>query len=87
MLIGVMADTHDRLPQIHRALEAFQRRGIKTVIHAGDICSPFAAKLLAGFDGSLHIIYGNNDGEHEGLRQVLPQIRHAPMYLELGGRQ
>ena len=85
MLVGVMADTHDRLPQIRRALAEFERRRIGTVIHAGDICSPFAAKLLAGFEGTLHVIYGNNDGEHEGLRQVLPQIADAPLRLELGG--
>jgi putative phosphoesterase len=87
MQIGLISDTHDRLPTIRAALEMFRRRGITTLLHPGDVVAPFAAKLLAAWPGTLHITYGNNDGERKGLKGVLPQIQDGPLYVELGGRQ
>jgi putative phosphoesterase len=87
MQIGVLADTHDRLPTLRAALLRFRELGITTVLHPGDIVAPFAAKVLAGFDGTLHVTYGNNDGERRGLKQVLPQIQDGPLRLELAGRR
>ncbi len=41
MKIGVLSDTHDNLSNLTFALETFRERGIKTLIHCGD---------LTGFD-------------------------------------
>jgi putative phosphoesterase len=87
MQLGVLSDTHDRLPTMQAALRAFQQRGITTVLHPGDIVAPFAAKLLATWSGTLHVIYGNNDGERHGLKEVLPQIQDGPLHLQIGGRR
>jgi putative phosphoesterase len=87
MRIGVVADTHDRLPTIHAALQRFAELGIRTVVHPGDIVSPFAAQVLAGFAGDLHIIYGNNDGERAGLKSVLPRIQDGPVWLDLADQR
>jgi uncharacterized protein len=87
MLIGLISDTHDRLPAIRAALAEFQRRGIGVLIHPGDVVAPFAARLLAGFPGRLYITYGNNDGERRGLKAVLPQIQDGPLWLDLSGKR
>lgn len=87
MRIGVVSDTHDRLPALAAALERFRAAGIEVVLHPGDIVAPFAARLLAGFPGTVHVTYGNNDGERAGLKRVLPQIRDGPLRLELAGRR
>lgn len=87
MQVGLISDTHDRLPAMGWALERFQARGIETIIHPGDIIAPFAARLLAGYRGTVHVVYGNNDGERAGLHSVLPQIRDGPLWLELAGRR
>ncbi|NOT00245.1 MAG: metallophosphoesterase [Phycisphaerales bacterium] len=87
MIIGVISDTHDRLPAIDAGIALFQRRNVEAVIHPGDIISPFAAKRLLTWTGPLHITYGNNDGEHHGLKSVLPQIVKGPLFVELGGRR
>jgi len=87
MRIGILADTHDRLPLIRQALTRFGEAGVEVVIHAGDLVAPFAAKALATFSGILHVVYGNNDGEREGLRGVLPQIQEGPLHVELAGRR
>lgn len=87
MLIGVMSDTHDRLPTIRSALALFARMKVDAVIHAGDLVAPFAARALREFSGPLHVIYGNNDGERVGLKEVLPRIQDGPLFVELGGRR
>ena len=56
MLIGVIADTHDRLPAIDAALAVFRARNVDAVIHPGDIIAPFAARRLAGVARSAHVL-------------------------------
>jgi putative phosphoesterase len=87
MRIGIISDTHDRLPTLRAALERFRQLGVDTLLHPGDVVAPFAARVLAGFPGALHITYGNNDGERAGLKTVLPQIQDGPLWVELGGKR
>jgi len=42
MKIGVMADSHDRVPAIADLLERFANKGVSMVMHAGDYCAPFS---------------------------------------------
>ncbi len=89
MKIGVLSDTHDRLPTFQRAVDLFKRLKVDAVIHAGDFVAPFAAKLLnaeAMAGTPVHAVYGNNDGERDGLKKTLPQIADGPMRFELGGK-
>jgi len=88
MKVGVISDTHDRLPTFRRAIALFERLGVEAILHAGDYVAPFAAKLIAPevLEIPLHCIYGNNDGERRGLKGVLPGIVDGPLRLELGGR-
>ncbi len=86
MLVGVVSDTHDRLPMIDRALALFAERKVQAVIHAGDMVAPFAARRMLKCGAPLNVIYGNNDGERAGLEGVLPQIVDGPLFVNLGGR-
>ncbi len=88
MKIGVISDTHDRLPTFRRAVALFRRLKVDAVLHAGDYVAPFAAKLIAPdvLPIPLHCIYGNNDGERVGLKTVLPNIVDGPLRIELGGK-
>jgi hypothetical protein len=86
MKVGVISDTHDRLPAIARALERFRDHRVDAIIHPGDIVAPFAAKPLAALGVPLHVTYGNNDGERAGLKRVLPQIQDGPLLLQLAGK-
>ena len=86
MLIGIISDTHDRLPMLDAALDVFRGRGVNAVIHPGDFVAPFAVRRLLAFDGPLYATYGNNDGERAGLKELMPQIVDGPLLLELGGR-
>lgn len=88
MLIGVISDTHDRLPMIDAALRIFDTRRVEALIHPGDLIAPFAAKAVARFDrGPIHVTYGNNDGERAGLKAIFPQIQDGPLWVAVGGRR
>ncbi|MHC4200226.1 MAG: metallophosphoesterase [Planctomycetota bacterium] len=86
MKIGIIADTHDHVRNVGKALDQFTARGVEVVLHAGDVVAPFAAKALARFAGPLHAVFGNNDGERAGLSKVL-DISRPPRDLTLGGRK
>jgi len=49
MLIGILSDIHDNLPNLQKALDQFSRRKIATLIFCGDFCSPIPARVLGGF--------------------------------------
>lgn len=87
MKIGVISDTHDRLPTFRQAMAMFRRLNVGAVLHAGDLIAPFAAKLLTDpaliGDTPVFCIYGNNDGERAGLKQMLPQIIDGPIRVQL----
>lgn len=87
MKIGVLSDTHDRLPTIDRALALFQDRAVQAVVHPGDLVAPFAARRLLAWTGPLYVIYGNNDGEREGLKRILPQIQDGPLWIDAEGKR
>lgn len=90
MIIGIVSDSHDHVKLLRRALELFRERKVEAILHAGDYVAPFSAKLLADptLTGGVPVycVYGNNDGEREGLLNALPQLVDGPLHLDLGGR-
>lgn len=88
MKIGVISDTHDRLPTFRRAISLFQRLKVDAIFHAGDFVAPFAAKLLAPnvLTIPIYCCYGNNDGERAGLKKILPGIVDGTVTAKLGGK-
>ena len=91
MHLGVMSDSHDNVPMVHRAVEIFNQRGVDLVAHAGDFVAPFAVAPLADLNCRVVAVFGNNDGERVGLAkrfeagigEVHPNLAPA----ELGGRR
>ena len=54
-----MSDTHNDIEAMKMAIAIFQSRGIKTVIHAGDITSPRMLHYLKDFE--CYMVLGNGD--------------------------
>ena len=59
MLIGLMSDTHNDVDFIKKAIDIFKERGIKILVHAGDITSFRMLDYLKDFD--CYIVLGNGD--------------------------
>lgn len=87
MKIGVMADSHDNVPMIKRAVQLLNEKGVELVIHAGDLIAPFSAKALGELSCPLVAVFGNNDGERAGLSKLVGGIDDGPRWLEVGGRK
>jgi putative phosphoesterase len=92
MRVGVMADTHDRLPAIAEFARRFREAGVGMVLHAGDFCAAWALRPIMSSSLALAGVYGRNDGDREGLRAeaakgVGVEIYEPPHSVELNGRR
>ena len=87
MKIGVVADSHDNLPAIRKAVAVLDREGVEVLLHAGDFVAPFAVKEFLKACAPFIAVFGNNDGERKGLGKLSPEIQPGPRQLDLGGRK
>ncbi len=87
MKIGLAADSHDNLPMIRKAIQLFQERRIKHILHLGDYIAPFAVKEWVKFKGEIVGVFGNNDGERAGINKVLATIVPPPHLFEFQDRR
>lgn len=86
MKIGLIADTHDNLPLIKKAVELFNKCKAGFVLHAGDFIAPFSVKPLFDLACRWKGVLGNNDGEVQGLVRISKgNISRQPLVLQLGG--
>ena len=92
MIIGLMADSHDRVPAIRELLERMVERGVGMVLHAGDYCSPFSLAPFLELNIPFAGVFGRNDGDREGLRAFAAkgvgiELYESPHSLEVGDRR
>lgn len=92
MKVGLMADSHDRLPAIRELLDMMVERGVSLVMHAGDYCSPFSLEPYNEKNIALLGIFGRNDGDPEGLkataaRGVGMELYESPHSFEVAGQR
>lgn len=73
-MIGIMSDSHDNIDAIRKAVKLFNTKDMDITIHAGDLISPFTAIEFQKLDSELIAVYGNNDGEREGLKNAFKDI-------------
>ncbi len=90
MKIGIISDTHDHLENLRKALEIFHKEGIRLILHAGDFISPFTVRPFLSYSFKLIGVFGNNDGEREGLKKNfkdIGEIYEDYFAGEIGGRK
>jgi hypothetical protein len=92
MRVGLISDTHDRLPAIAELVDQMQAAGVGMVLHAGDYCSPFALKAFEETHMSLAGVFGRNDGDPQGLLSRAQagfgaELFESPHSFEIGGRR
>lgn len=89
MKIAVCSDIHDNIWTLEKALPGMDEAD--ALIFCGDFCAPFTlAQLAEGFDGPVHAVLGNNDGDQRLLEKIAAQHENATLHgqlaeLEIGG--
>lgn len=91
MKIGLISDTHDNLPKIDAAIKLFNSERVNLVLHCGDYIAPFSLKRFKELKSPLKGVFGNCDGEKEGLLRVAKELRFSirdePWLIETGGKR
>lgn len=92
MRVGILSDTHDRVPAIAELVQRLVAGGASLLMHAGDYCSPFALAPVNDANVPLLGVFGRNDGDHEGLAAVAAQgvgteLYESPHSFEVAGKQ
>ncbi len=81
-MIGIMADTHDNLDAIRCAVGILNEAEVDLVIHAGDLVAPFTVKEFERLNCEFTAIFGNNDGERDGLRSAYKDLCYLEDFKE-----
>lgn len=91
MKFAIVCDIHDHVWNLAAALPHIQEADV--LLGCGDYCSPFVVgQLAAGFEGPIHMVTGNNDGDLYRITRVAGGHDHVHLHGEffegeLGGVQ
>lgn len=85
--IAILSDSHDQVANLAAAITYCNNHNISTVIHCGDLISPFMLKQLTKLQGAVHLIYGNNMGDQHLISsrcgKTFKNIKHYGTLAEL----
>lgn len=89
MRVAVCSDIHDNIWKLESALPGMSNANV--LLFCGDFCAPFTLTQLArGFEGPIHAVLGNNDGDQRLLLQKAQQASNVTLHgqfaeVEVGG--
>jgi len=90
MVIGVLSDSHDRLPETRAAVTLLLRHGAKALIHCGDLTGQDVVDCLVG-EVPAYFVFGNNDWDRDGLARYAADLGVTCLgthgVIDLGGRK
>ena len=69
MKIGILSDTHNNMGSLQAALMLFERKGITTLVHCGDLTGVEIARAMVGF--RVICVFGNGDVASGEIRETL----------------
>ncbi len=85
--IAILSDSHDQVANMAAAIRFCNENSIETVIHCGDLISPFMLQQLTKLQGVVHLIYGNNVGDQHLIssrcKNTYENIFHHGIMAEL----
>jgi uncharacterized protein len=88
MIVGILSDTHGRLPAMIAAIAALREAKAEFFIHCGDVGGEDILDQLAGLPSAF--VWGNNDFERAELARYAESIGVQCLgnfgELELGGK-
>jgi putative phosphoesterase len=69
MLLGIVSDTHSRYQTVAEVLGLLAERGVRQILHCGDIEDDETVKLFQGIE--THFVFGNCDSDRKGLSRAI----------------
>ncbi len=93
MLVGVISDSHDNIYKLDAVLDELKKEKVETIIHLGDIISPFTVRRMREKLGGIPVIgvLGNNDGDILLLSKLFRdygwKLLNGPVIVDLDGRR
>jgi putative phosphoesterase len=90
MRVAILSDIHDNIWKLEALLSDLDA---EVILFCGDFCAPFTLGQIAeGFEGPIHAVFGNNDGDQWLLSRVAGKFAHVTLHgqfaaLELDGRR
>jgi uncharacterized protein len=84
MKAAIIADTHDNTKAVVWIIDYLNKNDIKLAFHAGDIINPANIVLFEeNFNGELHFVFGNNDGEQGRTLKKIASSKKTFCYFEM----
>ena len=81
MKIAVFSDSHDNIKNLEAALQQARASGAQMLLHCGDLCAPFMLDRLGKhFQGPIHVVFGNNDGDGRLLQTIAGNYEHLTLH-------
>jgi uncharacterized protein len=81
MRVGILSDTHGRVPAAKAAMKLLVSAGCEMFIHCGDVGSCDILDLLAGLNSSF--VFGNTDYDRAAMEKYAQAI--GVQCLQMGG--
>ncbi len=83
MKILIVSDSHDNYEKLKKAISFGNDSACGVMLHAGDFVSPPGIKLLGDFDGSVHIVWGNNEGDKISLVNKIAEYSNVTIHGDI----
>lgn len=85
MKILIASDSHDNWENLARAVALGNERSCAVMLFAGDLISPLGIDVLSKFNGAVHMVLGNNEGELVALARLADAAPNITLHGNLNG--
>jgi len=91
--VCIVSDSHDRGPELARAVEQAKALGAEAVIHCGDVIGGNTLRASIALGLPIHAVHGNNLGDPVAIARLAHNSKGILAYhghdamLDLGGRR
>lgn len=82
MKIAIVSDSHDRWDYLGEAVRVANENECEFLLFAGDLIAPPGIAILQQFKGKVIFVWGNNEGEIEGMTKKFSDSKN----IELCGK-
>jgi len=83
MKLAIMSDSHENWTNLTKAIGIAHQENCEQLFFAGDLISPPGLKVLEQFNGKVHFVWGNNEGEKVNLTRMFDKSEKSTLYGDI----